>query len=168
MRQLGIAVMANVPVRKWWNSNVYVNGYRNSYEGLYNNDPVKLSFTSLVANMTNTFTLGKGWNAELSGWYRSKGLDGILVINNMGAVNAGISKQVLKKKGTVKMSVRDIFYSQNFSGYAKYSDVDVDIRSRRDTRQVNFTFTYRFGKTNIKPERRRSSSASDEASRVKS
>jgi hypothetical protein len=86
----------------------------------------------------------------------------------MGAVNAGISKQVLQKKGTVKLGIRDIFFTQQFSGYARYSDVDVDIHSRRDSRQFNITFTYRFGKSNIKPERRRSSSASDEASRVKS
>jgi outer membrane receptor protein involved in Fe transport len=168
MRQYGIAVMANIPVAKWWNSNIYVNVFHNRYEGLYQNDPVKLNFTSMMLNVNNSFNLGKGWNAELSGWYRSRGLEGILVAYSMGAVNAGISKQVLQKKGTVKLGIRDIFFTQQFSGYARYSDVDVDIHSRRDSRQFNITFTYRFGKSNIKPERRRSSSASDEASRVKS
>jgi outer membrane receptor protein involved in Fe transport len=168
MRQYGIAVMANIPVAKWWNSNIYVNAFHNRYEGLYQNDPVKLNFTSMMLNVNNSFNLGKGWNAELSGWYRSRGLEGILVAYSMGAVNAGISKQVLQKKGTVKLGIRDIFFTQQFSGYARYSDVDVDIHSRRDSRQFNITFTYRFGKSNIKPERRRSSSASDEASRVKS
>ncbi|MFN4316035.1 MAG: TonB-dependent receptor domain-containing protein [Chitinophagaceae bacterium] len=168
MRQFGIAIMANIPVRKWWNSNVYVNGYHNFYKGLYNNDPVKISFETFVFNMNNTFTLGKGWNAELSGWYRTAGLEGLLVIKSMGALNAGISKQVLQKKGTLKLGIRDIFWTQKMNGYARYSDVDVDISGNRDSRQVNLSFTYRFGKANIKPERRRSSSADDEASRVKS
>lgn len=168
MRQYGIAIMANIPVRKWWNSNVYVNGYHNFYKGLYNNDPVKISFETFVFNMNNTFTLGKGWNAELSGWYRTAGLEGLLVIKSMGALNAGISKQVLQKKGTLKLGIRDIFWTQKMNGYARYSDVDVDISGNRDSRQVNLSFTYRFGKANIKPERRRSSSADDEASRVKS
>ena len=53
--------------------------------------------------MTNSFTIGKkGWNAEFSGWYRSKGAEGLLVANDMGAVNAAISKTILKKKGTLK------------------------------------------------------------------
>ena len=166
MKQWGMAVMANVPVRKWWNANFYVNVFNNHYSGLYQNDPVEIQFTTLMANMNNTFSFGKGWGAELSGWYRTKGAEGILVANEMGALNAGITKQVLKKKGMLKMGVRDIFLTQRFSGYARYSDVDVDISSRRDSRQFNFTFTFRFGKTNIAPERRRTSGASDEQNRV--
>ncbi|MCW3119675.1 MAG: TonB-denpendent receptor [Chitinophagaceae bacterium] len=168
MKQWGVAVMANFAVQKWWNMNVYANGYNNHYAGLYQNDPIDIQFTSFTGNLTNSFTLGKGWNAEVSGWFRSRGVDGLLVINNMGAVNSGISKQVLKKKGTLKLNVSDIFYTQKFSGYAKYSDVDVRIAGKRDSRQANLTFTYRFGKTTIAPERRRNGGAGDEQNRVKS
>lgn len=167
MKQFGIAIMANIPVRKWWNSNVYVNVFNNHYSGIYQTDPIDIQFTSLQANMTNSFTLGNGWGAEISGWYRSKGAEGLLVANDMGAVNTAVTKQVLQKKATIKLGVRDVFYTQQFSGYAKYSDVDVNISSKRDSRQVNLSFTYRFGKTNIAPERRRNSGASDEQNRVK-
>lgn len=167
MKQFGIAVMANVPVRKWWNSNIYVNVFNNHYSGIYQTEPVDIQFTSLMANMTNSFTFGNGWGAELSGWYRSKGAEGLLVAYDLWAVNSAVTKQLFKKKATVKLGVRDIFLSQQFSGYAKYSDVDVDIASRRDSRQFNLSFSYRFGKKNIAPERRRKSGASDEESRVK-
>jgi len=168
MKQWGVAVSANFPIQKWWNVNIYANGYNNHYSGLYQNDPVDVQFTSFTGNMNNSFTLGKGWSTEVSGWFRSKGVDGLLVINNMGAVNTAISKQVLKKKGSIKLGLRDVFYTQKFSGYAKYSDVDVRIAGKRDSRQANISFTYRFGKTNIAPERRRSSGADDEQNRVKS
>ncbi len=168
MKQFGLAVMVNMPVQKWWNINVYANVYNNHYAGLYNNDPVDIQFTSFMANMTNSFTIGKGWSAEISGWYRSKAAEGLLIANPMGAVNSALSKQVLKKKGTIKIGVRDIFYTQQFSGYVKYSDVDVKIASRRDSRQFNISFVYRFGKTNIAPERRRNGGAGDEQNRVKS
>ena len=166
MKQLGIALMANIPVRKWFNSNIYVNVMNNHYNGIYQNDPVDIRFTAMMANMTNSFTLGKGWNAEISGWYRTKGPEGLLVIGSMGAVNTALSKQIMKKKGTVKVGLRDVFFTQKFKGYARYSDVDVNIASRRDTRQVNIAFTYRFGKTNIAPERRRKSGSADEQNRV--
>ncbi len=166
MKQFGIAVSANFAVRKWWNTNMYVNVFNNHYSGMYQADPVDIQFTSFMTNMSNTFTLGKGWTAEISGWYRSKTTEGLLVANDMWAVNSAISKQIFKKKGTIKAGVRDIFWTQQFSGYAKYSDVDVDVRSKRDSRQFNLTFTYRFGKTNIAPARRKTGGATDEQNRV--
>ncbi|HEY6504594.1 MAG TPA: TonB-dependent receptor [Chitinophagaceae bacterium] len=166
MKQFGIALMANIPITKWWSSNMYVNVFNNHYSGIYEFDQVDIQFTTLMANMTNSFTLGKGWTAEISGWYRTKGAEGLLVINGMGALNTALSKQLMKKKATLKLGLRDVFYTQQFSGYAKYSDVDVNIAGRRDTRQANLSFTWRFGKTNIAPERKRKSSSTDEQNRV--
>lgn len=171
MKQIGLAVMANFKVTKWWNINLYTNVFNNHYEGIYQNgmknDPVDIQFTTFTGNMTNSFTIGKkGWNAELSGWYRTKGSEGLLVINDMGAMNAAVSKTILKKQGTLKLGVRDVLFTQQFSGYAKYSNVDVNIAGRRDTRQVNLSFNYRFGKKNIAPERRRRTGATDEQNRV--
>lgn len=168
MKQWGISVMANITITKWWSANIYTNVFNNDYKGLYNNDPIQVKFTSFLGNMTNTFTLGKGWNAELSGWYRSKAAEGILVANDMGAMNAAITKQLFDKKATLKVGVRDILWTQQFSGYAKYSDINVDISSRRDSRQFNISFNYRFGKKNIAPARRKTGGADDEQNRVKS
>lgn len=168
MKQIGIAVMANFPVEKWWNVNFYGNVFNNHYQGLYQNDPIDIQFTSFMTNITNSFTLGKGWGAEISGWYRSKAAEGLLVANEMWAANSAITKQLFKKKATLKVGIRDIFWTQQFSGYAKYSDVDVTVDSRRDSRQFNASFTYRFGKKNIAPERRKRGGAGDEQNRVKS
>jgi len=168
MKQFGLAVTANIPVRKWWNVNLYTNAFNNHFKGVYQKDPIDINIASFTGNMTNSFTMGKGWSAEVSGWYRSKGADRLLISNSMGAVNSAISKQLFKKKGTLKMGVRDIFSTQQFSGYAKYSDVDVKVAAKRDSRQFNLSFTYRFGKTNIPSERRKTGGANDEQSRVKS
>jgi len=173
MKQIGAAVSANFPIKKWWNTNIYANVFNNHYTGVYQKNPaipefdkLDLQYTSFMGNLTNTFTLGKGWSAELSGFYRSRGVDGLLVANRIYAVNSAISKQVLKKKGQIKAGVRDIFYTQQFSGYAKYSDVDVTISNKRDSRLFNITFNYRFGKTNIAPARRKTGGATDEQNRV--
>ena len=170
MKQFGIAVMANFPVTKWWNTNIYTNVFNNHYTGIYQNgaknDPIDIQFTSFMGNMTNSFTIGKGWSAEISGWYRSKAAEGLLVANDMYAVNSAISKQLFKKKGNIKVGVRDIFYTQQFSGYAKYSDVDVNVSSKRDSRQFNLIFTYRFGKKNIAPDAEKQVAQDDEQNRV--
>ena len=166
MKQIGMAVSANFAVVKWWNTNIYFNVFNNHYKGIYQADPVDIQFTSFMGNASNTFNFGKGWSAEISGWYRSKTTEGLLVANDMWAANSAISKQILKKKGTIKAGVRDIFWTQAFSGYAKYSDVDVMVASKRDSRQFNLSFSYRFGKTNIAPARRKNGGSTDEQNRV--
>ncbi len=167
MTQLGISMGANFSITKWWTVNLYLNAYNNHYVGLYNNDPVDLRLTTLTGNMNNSFSLGKGWNAEINGWFRTKGQEGLLISNPMGSVNTGLTKQILNKKGTIKVGVSDIFHTQQFSGLARYSDVDVRVANTRDSRQFKVAFTYKFGKTNIAPERRKNGGAGDEQNRVK-
>jgi hypothetical protein len=168
MKQFGLAVSVNMPVKKWWSVNLYTNVYNNHYQGLYQNDPIDIQFTTLTGNVNNTFILGKGWSGEISGWYRSRAAEGLLVSNRMAAVNSGLSKQVMKTKGTIKFGIRDIFNTQQFSGFAKYSDVDVKVAGRRDSRQVNVSFNYRFGKKDVPAARRKTGGSDDEQNRVKS
>jgi hypothetical protein len=165
--QFGIAIAGQAPIAKWWNINVYTNFYTNRFRGLVNNAYVDLSSPTFLLNASNTFKLGKGWNAELSGFYRSEGLEGVMYIRPLGNINVGISKSVLNNKGSIRLNVRDIFWMQQPSGYAKYGDIDLTFKNRNDNRVANISFTYRFSKGKIGNTQRNRSSV-DEASRVKS
>ncbi len=171
-QQWGVSVSANKKLAKWWSVNIYTGFFNNLYTGLYNdgikNTPVKISVNMVQANLTNSFNFAKVWSAELSGWYNSNPSDGLIVGRSMGAMNAALVRQVMKKKGTVKIGVRDILRTSNFSGFSKYADVDLTVYNdrRRDSRQVSVSFSYKFGKNNIAPARRRTGGANDEQSRV--
>lgn len=174
MQQFGFSVSANRQLMPWWNVNVYAGVFNNEYTGLYNdgieNTPVKISVTGFNGNLSNSFTFAKTWAAEISGWFNSNPSEGLIIARSMGAMNLGLSKQLWKKKATVKVGVRDLLRSANFRGYSRYADVDLDIYNNRrmDARQFNISFTYKFGKNNIDPARRRSGGASEEQNRVKS
>ncbi|MDB5224128.1 MAG: TonB-dependent receptor [Chitinophagaceae bacterium] len=165
-QNMGIAVSANFPVNKIWSTNIYANVFTNKYYGVLNTGILDVSATAFMTNINNQFKFKKGWSAELSGFYRSKGLEGQLVANAMWQVTSGVQKQVLKNKGTVRFFVSDIFNSQNFSGSVKYQDIDVHIRNSGDRRRASLTFTYRFGKP-IQNQPRKKSGGLDEESRVK-
>ena len=173
-QQWGLSVSASQRLVKWWNLNVYTGVFSNIYKGLYNdgvkNIPVKISVPMFTANLSNSFSFAKIYTGEISGWYSSNPSDGLIIGRSMGAVNAALAMQVMKKKGTIKLGVRDIFRTSNFSGYSKYADVDITVANdrRRDSRQVSVSFSYKFGKQNIAPARRRTGGASDEQDRVKS
>lgn len=165
--QFGIAISGQAPITKWWNLNLYTNLLSNRFRGLVNNAVVDLSSPMFMLNGSNSFKLGKGWNAEISGFYRTGGLEGVMYIRPLGQVSAGISKSVLKNKGSVRLNVRDIFWLQQPSGYAKYDDIDLTFKNRNDNRVANISFTYRFSKGKVGNTQRKRSSV-DETERVKS
>lgn len=174
MQQFGVSISANRQLVKWWNLNVYAGVFSNIYNGLYNdgtnNIPVRISVGNFTGNLSNSFSFAQTWNGEISGWFNSNPSEGLLIGRAMGAVNAAIARQIMKKKATVKFSVNDIFRTANFSGYSRYADVDVDISNdrRRDTRVFALSFSYKFGKNDIAPARRRNGGAGEEQSRIKS
>ncbi len=167
--QIGLEVTANKSITKWWSGNIYASVYNNHFKGLVNNEQISIGITTFMAQVQQQFKFGKGWAAELSGFYRSKGLEGVIYIKPMAQVNAGVSKQILKNQGSIRLNVRDIFAGSVFKGYSKYGTVDADFKNVNDSRAVSLTFTYRFNKGKLKASSsKRNSGASDEQNRVKS
>jgi iron complex outermembrane recepter protein len=164
---LGLSMNANFPVTKWWRTNIYAQLINSRYKGFVNNGDIDVSNTGFMTNISNQFQLKKGWNLELSGFYRSKMIEGTLVSQPMGVLNFAVAKNVMKNKGTIRVNFRDFLDIQQFRGYSKYQNIDVTIRNQWDNRVVNLSFTYRFSKGKTGGPQRRTSSAEDEQNRVK-
>ncbi len=164
----GIAISMQKPITKWWTPILYANFNYNHYSGILNKEPLNIEATNFLVNLNNQFKFGKGWSAELSGFYRTKGIEGQLILFPFGQVSAGVSKKVIKEKGTVKLSARDIFYTQKIKGNISFQQTDVTFWQNRDSRVVNLSFTFRFGKQlqNV-PQNRRAGGADEESNRVK-
>ena len=167
LRQFGISVSVNNPVTKWWSNNININAFNNEYEGLVNNTPIHFNASSYIINLTEQFKITKTLTAELNGRYRSGWLEGVIRAKPVGFVNAGLSKQILKNQGTVRVSVRDVFYTQKFRATSKYGNVDAAFQEINDTRVVSVAFTYRFNKGKNTPQRKRTTgSANEEQERI--
>ena len=83
-------------------------------------------------------------------------------------VNAGLSKQIFKGKGTLRLTGRDIFFTQKIKGDIKYSTINASFQQRRDSRQVALGFTYRFAKGKVgNTPKRKTGGANEESNRVK-
>jgi outer membrane receptor protein involved in Fe transport len=167
-RQYGISVSAGGQIKKWWSGNLWANLYNNQYEGIVNGDFVKVGATTFQGNISNQFKFGKTWNAELSGYFNSGGVEGVFRIRSFGLVNMGISKTIFKGKGTLRFSGRDVFFTQKIKGNIKYSNIDASFQQQRDSRQAAIGLTYRFSKGKMgNQQKRKTGGASEESSRVK-
>ncbi len=163
---IALSVSANFPVTKWYKTNIYAQGVYNRFRGQVNNGYIDVDGLGFMANMTNTFSLKKSWTLELNGFFRSTMTEGTLVAKPMGMVSFAVSKNIMKNKGTVRLNVRDFLDIQQFRGYSKYQNIDVQIHNQWDNRVVNISFTYRFSKGQATQQRKRGGS-DDESSRVK-
>ena len=164
----GISMSAQIPVAKWWSAVLYANYVYDTYSGLLYGEMVDIEASNFNFNVNNQFTFGKGWSAELSGWYRTKGPEGQIILGSFGQFAAGVSKQVLKGKGSIRANIRDIFYTGVVTGDIKFQRTEAYFRNSRDTRVAGISFTYRFGKP-LKDagNQRKRNGASDEQNRVK-
>jgi iron complex outermembrane recepter protein len=162
----GITESATIPFSKWYSATLFANLYQNKYTGEINGYPFNAKQLTLSVNVNNQFSFTNGWSAELSGSYTSRNRDeGQAIILPAGQVSAGIAKQLLNNKASIKFNVRDIFYTQNPKEIQNFQDVQSTLKISRDTRVFNVAFVYRFGATiKSKPA---SSLPTDEQQRVK-
>ena len=163
----GISMSAQIPVAKWLNTSLYANYNYNKLNGQLEGELFEVEAGNLVMNMNNQFNFNKGWSAEVSGWMRTKGIEGQIITYPMGALTAGIGKKVLKSKGTIKLAIRDILYTQPVKGDINFKSTQATFRSRWDSRMANISFTYRFGKPMKGDAPQRRERRNEEQSRVK-
>lgn len=163
---ISINLSSPIPIQKWWMARVNLSANYNSFVSEYVGGFIDNQQWSFNAYMANYFTIRKGTTAEISGWYQSESLFGIINILPMYAVNIGFSQTVLDGKGTIKLSGNDIFNTQQFRGRIQQDNVNAAINNKWQTRRFNLSFTYRFGNSEVKPARRRNTATDEERRRA--
>jgi iron complex outermembrane recepter protein len=165
-RQYGAAVSAFKQIKNF-SGNVYANIYNNEFNGLVNNTFVTVGATTLVLNSSVSYKFKKGISAEIGGFYRTEGVEGVFRIGALGAVNAGVSIPMLKNKATLRINARDIFWTQKVKGESRFGNIDAAFQNVPDSRTVGVNFTYRLSKGKVNGNKRRTGGAGDEQNRVK-
>jgi iron complex outermembrane receptor protein len=137
---------ATIQFFKWCTTNLYSEISDQLFSGAIMND---LSLHNRVftfqASGNSQFKIGKGWSAELSGFYRTKTTFGQGYYLPMYRVNASLQKKVLNNKGTITLAGADLFHSWKIRRDIYVNNARVTSAIINDTRQVNLTFAYRFG-----------------------
>lgn len=163
---IGLSATLMVSPFKWWSLTAQAVYNHKELKGYNGNADFKSNINQLNININNQFTVLKKYTAEISGFYTSRARNDLQeVLYPTGQLSLGISRQVLKKKGTVKFSARDIFYTNAMEGLTQFARATEYFILRRDSRVLNLSFTYRFGKA-YKTVKRSNGSAGDEMERV--
>ena len=167
--QLLIAsLFGSVSPWKWCTVNYYVEGGDRHYEGKLRNTNMDTSAWYAGGNVTMQFMLGNDWVAEAGGNYRTGVLVGQVSLGAIGQLNLGIQKKILNKKGTLRLNVRDVFYTAIRTGEIHFlPEARALFRNRQDSRVATLSFAWTFGKSH-QTRQRSGGSATDEQNRVRS
>lgn len=166
MKYFGLSGSYTFQFAKWWSNVTNLNAYYSYYEGDLANTTLSSGKPTFDINTTNNFLLPKDWSAELSFFYQAPQLYGYLNLAELWMLNIGVQKNVLNKRGLIRLNATDIFWHGNPAGVSNYSNYDEAFTVKRDSRQVSISFTYRFGKNTVAPARRRSGGAEEEMKRA--
>lgn len=165
-----LSFSAPLQINTWWGSFNNLGGAWTKNRADYGEGKViNISAASFNMYSQQTFSLPKNWKLELSGWYQSPGLwGGNFRMDGMYSIDLGIQKKILKNKGNIKLSLTDIFLSNQWQGDSQFGGLFMDIRGGYDSRRVRLNFNYIIGKETVKSARKRNTGLEDEQNRIKS
>jgi hypothetical protein len=122
---------------------------------------------SIYASSYNTIALPKNFTAEITLAYRSPVASGIFKTGVYFTNNMGIAKQLARGDATVRLNVSDIFNTQKtINKVAGYQNVNGEFVSKPESRFVNVSFSWRFGKKIVKASRNRRTGIEEERGRM--
>jgi hypothetical protein len=165
---LSLSVDGSTDISKWYRLNTYLELGHQIFESALYTEQLNASGTYFAANVTNSFQLGKGWNADIRGDYQSDVVYAQLLIKSFGTLNLAAQKKILNDKGSLKLSLNDVLYTRRADGIINnLKDTDADWNSRLDTRSATLAFSYRFGKSTSNKPKHNGSGSESEQRRVK-
>ncbi|MEQ1552863.1 MAG: TonB-dependent receptor [Ferruginibacter sp.] len=155
--------------KKWYSLFTNINSFYSHFNANFGggNRTINLEVVTVSIFAQNSFKLGKGFTAEVSGMYNSPTIwQGVFKTKAMYGVDAGIQKTLLKGKATLKTSVSDIFHTMKWRGTTTFSGQTSTASGRWESSQFKINFAYRFGNSQVKAARQRKEAAEEERKRT--
>ena len=163
----GLSIDANLQPTKWWILQAHVESNNLTFKAEVYGQNLNRSQWYWAFSPNNSFIINKQWSAELGGSYQSSIAVGQFITIPVAQARFGIAKKIMKDKGTLKLSLNDIFWSNRPGGdITSIANATANWRSILDTRVLSINFSYRFSKgQNLKL--RKTGASETETQRVK-
>lgn len=163
---VSLDVSVSIPIKNWWSCNnsmsvFYGNSVSNFPDYSFNSSAVGASVST-----DHTITLSKNYKLQASAYYNTPYTEGIARSRSSYDFSIGVQKQILDKKGTIKINFQNIIGPNAYRARYKSELLYILGVNRWDGRQARVIFNYKFGKSTVKSNRTRSTGAGSESYRV--
>lgn len=128
----------------------------------YLNQPVSISQTSVTYSIDNRFSLKNTWWISTFLYGQTRVTYGNQINLPFSYLNLGAGKNILKGKGSISLTLNDIYYGSVTRSETRYGNVDYDVYSKYDSRNIRLNFSYNFGNTQVKIRKRTTGSLDEQ------
>ena len=164
----GLGINANLQPAKWLTLIINTELRNVSYRSVIYGQNLDEERFYWFAGPTSQFMITKNLTAELAGTYQSSVLVAQFLTIPVWQMRVGLSQKIMKGKGTLRLNVNDIFFTNKPGGDIRnIANATANWRSILDSRVINSAFSYRFAKGKTL-DARKSGASDEEKSRVKS
>ncbi|MDP4209124.1 MAG: TonB-dependent receptor [Bacteroidota bacterium] len=140
---MGTEIMLNIPLSQAWNVNASTSIYHYKIDGSLSD--------STVSNQTNTWnsrintTLRFKWGMQLQAnfFYNAKTVTAQGTRDGFFFTSLGLRQEVMKKKASLTLQVRDLFGNMKFVSTSQGPDFYIYNRMKRESPVFTLTFSYR-------------------------
>lgn len=167
-KNISLSISYPFNIRKWWSVYASSSVYNTQYDATFEEGKsINLHATSFSFYGQNTITLPADWKVQISGFYNAPGIwGGTYESGSISSVDVGIQKRVFNHKGSIKLTVTDIFRGMPWSGISEFGGLVIRANGGWESRQLRFNFTYQLGNDEVKASRKRKTGLQDEAKRI--
>jgi hypothetical protein len=153
-------------IAKWWSANINLDASYDHYNNTLNGTSSDVDTRSVTLNIHQQFSFLKQYKAELLTLYESPKYEGFYHYDERYKVNAGLSKNILNKKGSIQFQVTDIFNSYYNNYNTNYQNLNYSGHAQNAFRTYQINLTYSFSSRGAKAERPHKLGSTDEQSRA--
>lgn len=147
-----------IMLTSWWKTQNIMAGYYRVADTQFDVGPYQQQVFYGHINSVHAFSFGKGWTGELNVVYRSLIPAGVMQLRSMTNVVAGLQKVLSNNRGTLRLTLNDLFWMNQLRWVTSFPEQQFDFRAtlRDAPRIVKLSYTRSFGnqKTKIPPQRK--------------
>ncbi|WP_375577631.1 TonB-dependent receptor [Marivirga tractuosa] len=150
---IGIENNYSHDLNDWWRLNGNVNFYYSETYGVVNEQVFEAETFTASGRATSQMSFSNDFNVQLSAFYRAPQQTTQGTRKAFYMVDLGFSKDVLQKKGTLALNVRDLLNSRKWRTTTTGEDFFYDSEFQWRTTTVTLSFDYRINSNKRKGQR---------------
>ncbi|MNL30957.1 Vitamin B12 transporter BtuB [compost metagenome] len=116
---------------------------------------------SYNSNLTMNYRMTPTFSAQVRGEYNSSRVMAQGKMNAMKGIDVALKKDVLNKKASVMLNVRDVFNSRKMEGYTETPRLISNFERRWMKRMVTLSLSYRFGGQDLTKSRKKDTNTNE-------
>ncbi len=140
---VGFELSGSQDITSWWNISGNLNFYGFRTEGTYQEQDYYAQSLAFQTRVNSRMTVWDNARLQISGNYRAPQRDPQGYRKAFYSMDLGFSKPVIQGKGTLTLSVRDVFNTRKWRGVIDQEDFYRESEFQWRRRQITLNFTYR-------------------------